>query len=54
LKIEDVDVQDKRLYIEEKNKPVQIKIIPNILFEILLDLTDKDSKSYLFGRFETR
>jgi integrase len=52
LKIEDVDVQDKKLYVKAKNKPVQIKIIPEILLKDLPDLSNKDPKAFLFGRFE--
>ncbi|QXP71278.1 tyrosine-type recombinase/integrase [Polaribacter sp. R2A056_3_33] len=52
LKIEDVDVQDKKLYIKAKNKPVQIKIIPEILLNDLPDLSNKDPKAFLFGRYE--
>jgi integrase len=52
LKIEDVDVQDKKLYVKAKNKPVQIKIIPEILLKDLPDLSNKDPKTFLFGRFE--
>ncbi|MFC4267350.1 tyrosine-type recombinase/integrase [Polaribacter marinivivus] len=52
LKIEDVDIKDKKLYVKAKNKPVQIKIIPDILLESLPDLSNKNPKSYLFGRYE--
>lgn len=51
LKIEDVDIEDKKLYVKAKNKPVKIKIIPEILLNDLPDLSSKDSKSFLFGRF---
>lgn len=52
LKIEDVDIEDKKLYVKAKNKPVKVKIIPEILLNDLPDLSSKDSKSFLFGRFE--
>lgn len=52
LKIEDIDVDDKKLYVKAKNKPVQIKIIPEILLKNIPDLSGKDLKSFLFGRFE--
>ncbi|MEE9407348.1 MAG: site-specific integrase [Polaribacter sp.] len=52
LKIEDVELQDKKLYIKAKNKPVQIKIIPEILLNDLPDLSKKDPKAFLFGRYE--
>ena len=35
-----------------KNKPVQIKIIPEILLNDLPDLSMKDPKAFLFGRYE--
>ena len=40
------------MLIKAKNKPVQIKIIPEILLESLPSLSEKDPKSFLFGRFE--
>lgn len=52
LRVEDVDVEDKKLYIKAKNKPVQIKIIPEILLNLLPDLSGLDSKAFLFGRYE--
>ena len=52
LRIEDVDIQDKKLYIRAKNKPVQIKIIPDILLNDLPDSTDLNPKAFLFGRYE--
>tara|TARA_R110002167_G_scaffold113526_5_gene286625 strand:- start:17277 stop:18371 length:1095 start_codon:yes stop_codon:yes gene_type:complete len=52
LKIEDIDVNDKKLYVKAKNKPVQIKIIPEILLKDLPDLSEKDPKAFLFGRFD--
>lgn len=52
LKIEDIDIQDKKLYVKAKNKPVQIKIIPEILLNDLPDLSQKNPKAFLFGRFE--
>lgn len=51
LKIEDIDIQDKKLYVKAKNKPVQIKIIPEILLNDLPDLSNKNPKAFLFGRF---
>ena len=51
LKIEDVDIQDKKLYVKAKNKPVKIKIIPEILLNALPDISGENPKSYLFGRF---
>ena len=52
LRVEDVDLEDKKLYVKAKNKPVQIKIIPEILLKELPNLSDRNPKSFLFGRFE--
>ena len=52
LRIEDVDIQDRKIYVKAKNKPVKIKIIPEILLNDLPDLANINPKSYLFGRFE--
>ncbi|UAM97276.1 tyrosine-type recombinase/integrase [Polaribacter litorisediminis] len=52
LKVEDIDIENKRMYIKAKTKPVQKKIIPKILLEKLPDLSEKDSKANLFGRYE--
>ncbi|MDO6740087.1 MULTISPECIES: tyrosine-type recombinase/integrase [Polaribacter] len=52
LRVGDVDVKDKKLYLKEKNKPVKIKIIPEILLESLPDLSKGDSNALLFGRYE--
>lgn len=48
LRVEDIDIKDKKLYVKAKNSPVKIKIIPEILLEQLPDLSDKDPKSFLF------
>lgn len=48
LKVEDIDVKDKKLYVKAKNSPVKIKIIPDILLKQLPDLTQKSAKSFLF------
>jgi hypothetical protein len=40
------------MYVKAKNKPVQIKIIPKILQDNLPDLSGKDPKANLFGRYE--
>jgi integrase len=52
LRIEDVDIQDKKLYVKAKNKPVKIKIIPEILLNDIPDLSSMDPKMFLFGRYE--
>ncbi|UAM98018.1 site-specific integrase [Polaribacter litorisediminis] len=51
LRIGDIDIQDKKLYVKAKNKPVKIKIIPEILLEELPDLSNFKPTSNLFGRF---
>lgn len=48
LKVEDIDVKDKKLYVKAKNSPVKIKIIPEILLEQLPDFSNKNPKSFLF------
>ncbi|CAM4087373.1 site-specific integrase [Zobellia roscoffensis] len=59
LKIGDVDVQDKKLYVRAKNKAVKIKIIPDIMINNLPDISDMDKDHYLFtperfgGKWET-
>jgi hypothetical protein len=39
LKIGDIDLKDKRISVRAKNKPVKIKIIPDILIEQLPDIS---------------
>ncbi|RBW55210.1 site-specific integrase [Tenacibaculum sp. E3R01] len=51
LRIEDVDIDDRKLYVKAKNKPVKVKIIPEILLNDLPDLSNKNPRSFLFGRF---
>ncbi|WP_223154832.1 tyrosine-type recombinase/integrase [Aestuariibaculum sediminum] len=59
LKIGDLDLQDKKLYVKAKNKPVKIKIIPDILIKELPDLSKFSKEDYLFaetnigGQWET-
>jgi len=48
LKIEDIDIKDKRLYVKAKNKAVKIKIIPDHLLREIPDLSDLSKKSFLF------
>ncbi|KOY51926.1 Phage integrase family protein [Polaribacter dokdonensis DSW-5] len=52
LKVEDIDVENKLMYIKSKTKPVQKKIIPQILLDHLPDLSQKDPRANLFGRYE--
>ncbi|WP_425657318.1 tyrosine-type recombinase/integrase [Tenacibaculum ascidiaceicola] len=48
LKVEDIDIEDKKLYVKAKNSPVKIKIIPEILLEQLPNLSNKKPNSFLF------
>jgi len=48
LKIEDIDVNDKKLYVKAKNKAVKIKIIPDHLLKEIPDLSGMDGKMLLF------
>ncbi|SDG43000.1 tyrosine-type recombinase/integrase [Psychroflexus sediminis] len=51
LKIRDVDLKDKKLYVKAKNQPVKIKIIPDILIKDIPDLSKLPGDALLFGRF---
>jgi integrase len=48
LLVKDIDVADKKLYVKTKNKPLKIKIIPDILLDELPDLKSLDQDNYLF------
>ena len=48
LRIEDIDVEDKKIYLKAKNKMVKIKIIPDMLIDVLPDLSEMNKKDYLF------
>lgn len=48
LKVGDIDVKDKKLYVRAKNKAVKIKIIPEILIKELPDLSELNKDSFLF------
>jgi len=48
LKVGDLDVKDKKLYVRAKNKLVKIKIIPEILIKDLPDLTLMNKVDFLF------
>jgi integrase len=60
LKIGDLDLKDKKLYVKAKNKLVKIKIIPDILLEQLPDLSNLNKEDFLFtpdkigGEWDTR
>jgi len=59
LRIEDIDLVDRKLYVKAKNSPVKTKIIPEILINDLPDLSKMDRKHFLFtpngigGEWET-
>ncbi|MDI1317057.1 site-specific integrase [Flavobacterium sp.] len=48
LKIKDIDLIGKRIYLRTKNKAVKIKIIPEILIDDLPDLSKYNPDSFLF------
>lgn len=48
LRIEDIDIIDKKLYVKAKNKAVKIKIIPDHLLKEIPDLSELAKKLYLF------
>lgn len=48
LKIKDIDVADRKIYVKAKNKKVKIKIIPEILLNILPDLSNENPEHYVF------
>jgi integrase len=52
LKIKDIDVSDKKIYVKAKNKKVKIKILPEILLDVLPDLSDSDPEHLLFTPYE--
>jgi integrase len=59
LRIEDIDIVGKRIYVKAKNKLVKTKIIPEILLKELPNLDNKDKKHFLFtptgiGEWETK
>ena len=48
LRIMDLDINDKKLYLRTKNKAVKVKIIPQILIDDLPDLSKLNPENYLF------
>ncbi|WP_204161797.1 tyrosine-type recombinase/integrase [Dokdonia sp. Dokd-P16] len=48
LRIGDLDLKDKKLYVRAKNQPVKTKIIPDILLDKLSGLEKLDSNALLF------
>ncbi|NHM05704.1 site-specific integrase [Flavobacterium sp. CYK-4] len=59
LRVEDLDLKDRKLYVKAKNIPVKIKIIPEILLNDLPDLSKANRNDFVFtpekigGRWET-
>jgi len=60
LKVKDIDVSDKKVYLKAKNKLVKTKIIPDILISKLPNLENLDPDSWLFtpdkigGQWDTK
>jgi len=50
LRIQDVDLVDKKLYVRAKNSPVKIKIIPDILLKEIPDVSHLAMDDYLFAK----
>ena len=48
LKVGDLDIKDKKLYVRAKNKAVKIKIIPEILIKDLPDISSMNKDDFLF------
>ncbi|WP_245891941.1 tyrosine-type recombinase/integrase [Polaribacter glomeratus] len=48
LKVGDIDIIDKKLYVRAKNQAVKIKIIPDILLKEIPDLSEIDKDFILF------
>jgi len=48
LKIKDIDIVDKKLYLQTKTQKVKIKIIPQILIDDLPDLSKLNPDNFLF------
>lgn len=48
LKIGDLDLEGKKLFVRAKNKAVKIKIIPQKLIDLLPDLSKMNATDYLF------
>lgn len=48
LRIEDIDIEDRKIYLKAKNKLVKIKIIPEMLLAKIPDLSKMNKKDFLF------
>lgn len=50
LKVKDIDILNKKIYLKTKNKPVKIKIIPDILINEIPNLSLLNEDNYLFSK----
>ncbi|WP_417558804.1 tyrosine-type recombinase/integrase [Mesoflavibacter zeaxanthinifaciens] len=48
LKVGDLDLVDKKIYLRAKNQPVKIKIIPDLLLKSIPDLGSLNKNDFLF------
>ena len=48
LKVGDLDLEGKKLFVRAKNKAVKVKIIPQKIIDLLPDLTKMNPEHYLF------
>lgn len=48
LKIDDLDLEGKKLFVRAKNKAVKVKIIPQKILDLLPDLSQMNKNHYLF------
>jgi integrase len=48
LQISDIDIKDRKIYVQAKNSLVKTKIIPEILLQELPDLSKMEKSYYLF------
>lgn len=50
LRVKDISIEDKRMFLQAKNKLVKTKIIPDILIKELPDLSRMNPDNFLFSR----
>ena len=48
LKIDDLDIEGKKLFVRAKNKAVKVKIIPQKIIDLLPDFSEMNKNHYLF------
>ena len=48
LRVKDIVIKDKRIHIRAKNKPVKIKIIPEIMLDLIPDLSTMVENHFVF------